>query len=209
MRSWILEFLEFLWIVMWTPSCARCCWRRRSSINRRRGCACTTLRQTAVGSMRRQQQPGSCGLHRFCPLCARRQLQLASSCCPSPDIQGAVLRAAARRAAARRAATPHAATHCAAAAAGCRVFRPCGGRAHRSSASPAAPLLAARSGLSKASAAVYHAIKQAAREAFVDEARFCVRFAEFRIQCHNLVCKVFCQNSEFRFQVCVWRARVE
>ena len=37
--------------------------------------------------------------------------------------------------------------------------------AHRSSASPAAPLLAARSGLSKASAAVYDAIKQAAREA--------------------------------------------
>ena len=36
------------------------------------GCACTALRQTAVGSMRRQQQPGSCGLHRFCPLCARR-----------------------------------------------------------------------------------------------------------------------------------------
>ena len=149
---------------MWTPSCARCCWRRRSSINRRRvrvhGPPPNGCRQHAEAAAARKLRAAP-----ICPLCARRQLQLASSCCPSPDIQGAVLRAAARRAAARRAATPHAATHCAAAAAGCRVFRPCGGRAHRSSASPAAPLLAARSGLSKASAAVYDAIKQAAREA--------------------------------------------
>ena len=39
--------------------------------------------------------------------------------------------------------------------------------------------------------------------------RFCVRFAEIRIQGHNLVCKVFCQNSDFRFHVCVRHALVE
>ena len=190
MRSGFL-ISEFLWIVMWTPSCARCCWRRRSSINRRRvrvhGPPPNGCRQHAEAAAARKLRAAP-----ICPLCARRQLQLASSCCPSPDIQGAVLRAAARRAAARRAATPHAATRCAAAAAGCRVLRPCGGRAHRSSASPAAPLLAARSGCQRRVRPCTTPIRRhqaGSARGFVYEVRFCVRFAEFRIQCHILVCK--------------------
>ena len=200
---------------MWTPSCARCCWRRRSSINRRRvrvhGPPPNGCRQHAEAAAARKLRaaPILPAVREEVAAVGQQLLPLTGHSRRRPSRRRPLRRRPSRRHPSRRhPSRRHPLCRC-------RrwlpslppLWRPCPPQLRKPRcAAPRGSL-----GLSKASAAVYDAIKQATREASSTKCDFdfCVRFAEIRIQCHNLVCKVFCQNSDFRFQVCVWRARVE
>ena len=193
---------------MWTPSCARCCWRRRSSINRRR----VRVHGPPPNGCRQHAEAAAARKLRAAPILPAVREEAAAVGQQLLSLTGHSRRRPSRRRPSRRRPSRR---HPSRRHPLCRcrrwlpsltpLWRPCPPQLRKPRcAAPRGSL-----GAVKGECGRVRRHQAGGARGFVDKVRFCVRFAEFRIQCHNLVCKVFCQNSDFRFQVCVWHAWVE